>query len=169
MILLKAGSISYRLCQDACECVCLFQTILNNGKFTKYPSRFEDESNRNLSGDFTISIEDAICIALSKQDDYCRSRPCTTSEETVMELLFHRYRSSRYIIWRSSYRYYLRGRYKFMHREKTLCLADNYVRREDFMPRQNLYITRRIYASLEFMHRGIHASRNHASRVNNHA
>ena len=46
-----------------------------------------------------------------------------------------------------------------MHREKTLCLADNYVRREDFMPRQNLYITRRIYASLEFMH-----SENHASR-----
>ena len=27
------------------------------------------------------------------------------------------------------------------------------------MPRQNLYIARRIYASLEFMHRGNHASR----------
>ena len=46
---------------------------------------------------------------------------------------------------------------------------NNYVRREDFMPRQNLYIARRIYASLEFMHRGIMHRGNHASRVNNHA
>ena len=37
------------------------------------------------------------------------------------------------------------------------------------MPRQNLYIARRIYASLEFMHRGIMHRRNHASRVNNYA
>ena len=99
--------------QDAYECVCLFQTILNNGKFTKYPVRFKGESNGNLSEDFVISIEGAICIALSKQDDYCRSRPCITSEETVMQLLFYHYRSSRYIIWRSSYRYYPRGQYKY--------------------------------------------------------
>ena len=61
--------------QDAYECVCLLQTILNNGKFTKYPVRFKGESNGNLSEDFAISIDSAICIALSKQDDYCRSRP----------------------------------------------------------------------------------------------
>ena len=175
------------MCQDAYECVCLFQTILNNGKFTKYPARFKGESNRNLSEDFTISIEDVICIALSKQDDYCRSRPCITSEETVMQLLFHHYRSSRYIIWRLSYRYYPRGRYKLMHREKNSYLARRimhsgimhrgimhrgnhasrvikHARREDFMPRQNLCIARRLHTSLKFIHRekdlclaGIHA------------
>ena len=129
--------------QDAYECVCLFQTILNNVKFAKCLARFKGESNRNLSKDFTISVEDAICIALSKQDDYCRSRPCITSEEMLMQLLFYHYRSSRYIIWRSSCRYYSQGRYKysciakFIHREKNLCLA------------------------------GIHASQNHVSR--NHA
>ena len=37
------------------------------------------------------------------------------------------------------------------------------------MPRQNLYIARRIYASLEFMHRGIMHRENHASRVINDA
>ena len=151
------------MCQDAYECVCLFQTILNNGKFTKYPARFKGESNMNLSEDFTISIEDVICIALSKQDDYCRSRPCTTSEETVMQLLFYHYRSSRYIIWRSSYRYYPRGRYKYsciaefihwknMHRgnhasRNHASRVINYARREDFMPRQNLCIARRLYTS----------------------
>ena len=92
---------------------CLFQTILNYGKFTKYPDRFKGESNGNLSEDFAISIDSAICIALSKQDDYCRSRPCITSEETVTQLLFYHYRSSRCIIWRSSYRYYSQGQYKY--------------------------------------------------------
>ena len=101
------------LCQDACECVCLFQAIPQYMKFTKCLAIFKGESNRNLSEDFTISIEDAICIALSKQDDYCRSRQYITSEETVMQLLFYHYQSSRYIIWRSSYRYYPRGRYKY--------------------------------------------------------
>ena len=37
------------------------------------------------------------------------------------------------------------------------------------MPRRNLYIARRIYASLEFMHRGIMHRGNHASRVINYA
>ena len=76
------------LCQDACECVCLFQAIPQYMKFTKCLTRFKGGSKRNLSEDFTISIEDAICIALSKQDDYCRSRQCITSEETAMQLLF---------------------------------------------------------------------------------
>ena len=107
--------------QDANERACLFQTILNNGKFTKYPVRFKGESNGNLSEDFTISIEDAICIALSKQDNYCRSRQCITSEEMVMQLLFYHYRSSRYIIWRSSYQYYSRGRYKYS------CIAESCI------------------------------------------
>ena len=112
MILLKAGGSSYSLCQDACECVCLFQVIPNNMKFTKCLARFKGESNRNLSKDFTISVEDAICIALSKQDNYCRSRQCITLEEMLMLLLFYHYRSNRYIIWRSPCRYYPRGRYK---------------------------------------------------------
>ena len=139
--------------QDAYECVCLFQTILNNGKFTKYPVRFKGESNGNLSEDFVISIKGAICIALSKQDDYCRSRPCINSEETVMQLLFHYYRSSRCIIWRSSYRYYSRGRYKYS------CIT-------------NLYTEESCIAGIMhsvIMHRGIMHRGNHASRVNNYA
>ena len=91
VILLKVGGNAYSLCQDACECVFLFQTSINNAKFTKCPARFKGESNRNLNEDFTISVEDAICIALSKQDNYCRSRQCITSEETVMQLLFYHY------------------------------------------------------------------------------
>ena len=143
------------MCQDAYECVCLFQTILNNGKFTKYPARFKGESNRNLSKDFTISAEDATCIALSKQDNYCQSRQCITSEEMLMLLLFYHYRSSRYIIWRSPCRYYPRRRYKYsciaesciaenmhresiiMHDEKIPCLVKIYTSREEFMPRWN--------------------------------
>ena len=46
-----------------------------------------------------------------------------------------------------------------MHDEKISCLVEIYASREDFIPRWNLYIARRIYASLEFMH-----SENHASR-----
>ena len=156
--------------QDAYECVCLFQTILNNGKFTKYPARFKGESNRNLNEDFTISIEGAICIALSKQDDYCRSIPCITSEETVMQLLFYHYRSSRYIIWRSSCRYYSRGRYKYscivesciaeimhrksiiMHDEKISCLVKIYTSREDSYL-AGIYVLREdIYAPQEDIH-----------------
>ena len=42
-----------------------------------------------------------------------------------------------------------------MHRGNHASRVNNHAWREDFMPRQNLYIARRIYASLEFMHRGI--------------
>ena len=35
VILLKAGGNSYSLCEDACECVCLFQAIPQYMKFTK--------------------------------------------------------------------------------------------------------------------------------------
>ena len=106
---------------------------------------------------------------------------------------FYHYRSRRYIIWRSSCRYYPRGRYKYsciaefihwkiiyrgimhsgimhcgiMHRRNHASRVNNYAWREDFMSRRNLYIARRIYASQEFMHRGIMHRGNHASRVNN--
>jgi len=56
-------------------------------KFTKCLARFKGESNRNLNEDFTISVEDAICITLSKQDNYCQSRQCITPEEIVILLL----------------------------------------------------------------------------------
>ena len=156
------------MCQDAYECVCLFQTILNNGKFTKYPARFKGESNRNLSEDFTISIEDAICIALSKQDDYCRSRPCITSEETVMQLLFYHYRSSRYIIWRSSCRYYPQGDIN-IHASRNLyteesCIAESCIAESCIA---ESCIAESCIA--EVMHRRIMHRGNHASRVNNHA
>ena len=88
MILLKAGGCSSRSCQDAWECVCLFQDIPNNMKFTRCLARFKGESNRNLNEDFTISVEDAIHITLSKQDNYCQSRQCITPEEIVILLLF---------------------------------------------------------------------------------
>ena len=39
---------------------------------------------------------------------------------------------------------------KIMHRGTQV---NNYARREDFMPRQNLYITRRFHTSLKFRHR----------------
>ena len=50
-------------------------------------ARFKGESNRNLNEDFTISVKDAICITLSRQDNYCQSRQRITPEEIVI-LLF---------------------------------------------------------------------------------
>ena len=53
-----------------------------------------------------------------------------------------------------------------MHRGNHASRVINYARREDFMPRQNLCIARRLHTSLEFIHReknlclaGIRASR----------
>ena len=47
---------------------------------------------------------------------------------------------------------------KIIHRGNHASRVINYARREDFMPRQNLYIARRFYASLKVMHRKkIHA------------
>ena len=68
------------------------------------------------------------------------------------------------------------------HASRNHALRKSYI--EDFIPRWNLCITRRIHASLKIMHRGImhsgimhhgimhrgnHASQNHASRVINYA
>ena len=46
------------------------------------------------------------------------------------------------------------GLVKFIYREKALYLVGIYTSREEFIPRWNLCITRRIHASLKIMHHG---------------
>ena len=49
---------------------------------------------------------------------------------------------------------------KVMHCENHALRVNDYARREEFMPRQNLHIARRFYSSLKVMHREkIHISR----------
>ena len=58
-----------------------------------------------------------------------------------------------------------------MHDEKISCLVKIYTSREDFIPRWNLDIARRIYTSLEFVHHKKDPCLvgNHELRVNNYA
>ena len=152
VILLKAGGCSSRSCQDAWECVCLFQDIPYNIKFTRCLARFKGESNRNLNEDFTISVEDAIYITLSKQDNYCQSRRCTNPEEIVIFLLFVIIDQVG-ILFGGRFAVIINTDDINIHALRKSCIAENHASRKSCIASQQLCTTRRIHASSKFAHR----------------
>ena len=96
-------------------------------------ARFKGESNKNLKGEFTVSVKDAICITLS-------NKIVSFFEGVIYVIIDQENALPRgdshfivdYIIWRSFYHYHHRKRYEY------LCTAEDHLKRVNIHASQKI-------------------------------